>query len=139
MPKDYESIIALNKVQEIFGGISSERILLKGDLTDPEIAKAVYGLSIEKMVESGFEEGDILGIATYLDFLKYQLPAMAQESGVEMNFDLSEIPDEQISQFLQFYLNPDPESPLVEPLMRSLLGDDYTPRSKPSLWLPREE
>jgi uncharacterized protein len=102
----------------------------KGNLTDPEIAKAVYGLSVEKMIEAGFEEGDVLKIDTYLDFLKYKLPEMMQMAGVQVNIDLNERSDEQISQFLQFYLNPDPESPLVEPLMRSLLGDAYTPEKQ---------
>ncbi len=79
MPKHYESVQAINEVQDIFGGTSNETVLVKGDLTDPAVAKAIYGLSLEKLVEAGFEEGDILKIETYLDFL--EIAARDDENG----------------------------------------------------------
>ncbi|MEW6554580.1 MAG: MMPL family transporter [Actinomycetota bacterium] len=126
MPKDYESIIAFDKVKEVFGGITTDTILLKGDLTDPEVARAVYGLSVEGMVEAGFEEGDILKIDTYLDFVKYRLPEMMQMAGVEGAIDLSTVDDAMLQQFLRFYLDPDPESPVMD-LLAGYFGDGFTP------------
>ncbi|RJP27743.1 MAG: RND family transporter [Actinobacteria bacterium] len=136
MPKSYESIQAYDDVKDIFGGISNETLLITADdVADPEVAKVIYGWNVEKMVEAGFEEGDILKVETYLDFLKYRLPEMmqmmAEQMGVDINavpvgIDISAIPDEYLEQFLQWYLDPDPDSPVLGQLA-SFMGFYLTP------------
>jgi uncharacterized protein len=142
MPKHYESIKAYDEIKELTGGITNETVLVVADdVADPEVAKAVYGLSVDKMVETGFEEGDILKVETYLDFLKYKLPEMmkmmAEQRGVDITtipseIDISAVPDEILSQFLQWYLHPDPDSPILSELA-SFMGFDLTPEMQAQL------
>jgi len=106
MPKHYQSVQALDVVNERFGGLAFETVLLTADdVTDPEIARTLLDLSPEKMVEEGFEEGQILKVETYLDFLKQ----LAEQWGVDIPTD-----DASLSMLLDFYMNPDPESPFVD-------------------------
>lgn len=127
MPKHYESVQAIDEVKDAFGGISNETVLITADdVADPEVARVIYGLSVEKMVEAGFEEGDILKVETYLDFLKYRLPEMMKMAGVESDIDISSIDDAVLAPFLQFYLDPDPESPVIG-MLAGFFGDDFTP------------
>lgn len=131
MPKDYDSVQALDEVKELTGGITSENVLVVADdVADPEVARVIYGWSLEKMLEAGFEEGDILKVETYLDFVKYRLPEMMKMNGMEGGIDLNDYSDEEISMFMQFYLDPDPESPVAELLMQSLLGPGSTPEQE---------
>lgn len=106
MPKHYQSVQALDVVNEKFGGLSFETVLLTADdVTDPEIARILLDLSPEKMVEEGFEEGQILKVETYLDFLKQ----LAEQWEVEVPTD-----ENTLAMLLDFYMNPDPESPFVD-------------------------
>ncbi len=127
MPKDYESIQAYDEVKELVGGITTETVLVvTDDVTDPEVARTIYGLSVEKMAEAGFEEGNILKVETYLDFLKYKLPEMMNMAGVESEIDLAAIDDAVLQQFLQFYIHPDPESPVMD-MLAGFFGDGFPP------------
>jgi predicted RND superfamily exporter protein len=133
MPKHYESIKAYDEVKELTGGITTENVLVVADnVADPEVARVIYGLSVDKMVEAGFNEGDILKVETYLDFLKYRLPEMMKKAGVEGDIDLGAIDDAMLAQFLQFYLNPDPESPVMD-LLAGFSGDGFTPEMQAQL------
>jgi len=142
MPKDYESIQTYDEVKELTGGITNENILVVADMADPEVAKVIYGWSVEKFLEAGFEEGDILKVETYLDFVKYRLPEMmsmmAEEMGVDVDasttgIDISEIPDEYLGQFLQWYLDPDPDSPILGQFA-DFMGFDLTPEIQEQLF-----
>jgi len=106
MPKHYESVQALDEVNEKFGGLSVERVLLTAeDVTDPEIARMLLALDVEKIQEDGFEEGHILKAETYLDFLKQ----MFEQAGRDIPTD-----DNALAMVLDFYMNPDPDSPFVD-------------------------
>ena len=137
MPKHYESVQAINEVQDIFGGTSNETVLVKGDLTDPAVAKAIYGLSLEKLVEAGFEEGDILKIETYLDFLRL-LPEMMKTAGVEIDIDPNTMNDAMLAPLLEFYLNPDPNSPVIGQIA-SFMGVDASSEMQAQLLAALEE
>lgn len=130
MPQGYESIQALNDVNDIFGGVSYETVLVTAeDVTDPEMVRALWGISPEAMVEAGFKEGEVLGVETYLDFLKYQLPEMLKAAGMEMPVDLASVDDAVIEQFMAFYLDPDPDSPLLD-MMAGFAGTSLSPEMK---------
>lgn len=130
MPKDYESIQAYDEVKELVGGITTETVLIVADdITEPEVARAVYGLNVEKMEEAGIDEGSILKIETYLDFLKYKLPEIMKMAGFEGEINIEAIDDTVLHQFLQFYLNPDPESPVMD-MLAGFFGDGFTPEAQ---------
>lgn len=130
MPKDYESIKAYDEVKDLVGGITTETILIvANDVTDPEVARAIYGLSVDGMVEAGFEDGDILKVETYLDFIKYRLPEMMKMAGVGGDVDLSAVDDATLAQFLRFYVDPDPESPVMD-MLAGFFGEGYTPEAQ---------
>jgi len=127
MPKHYESVQAYNNVKDVFGGISKETVLVAGaDVADPQIARVIWGLSVEKMVESGIPEGDVLKVETYLDFLKNKLPEMMRMAGVAGDIDINAINDEMLAQFLEFYLAPNSESPFIS-LLAGFFGSGFTP------------
>ncbi|MBN2026041.1 MAG: RND family transporter [Actinobacteria bacterium] len=126
MPKDYESIQAYDEVKELTGGITTEAVLVVADVADPEVAKVIYGWGMEKMEEAGFEEGSILKVETYLDFIKYRLPELMKMAGVEGGIDLDAIDDAMLAQFLQFYIHPDPDSPVMG-MLAAYFGDSFTP------------
>jgi predicted RND superfamily exporter protein len=114
MPKHYESVQALNEVNEKFGGLSIERVLLTAeDVTDPEIARILLALDVDNMLEEGFEEGQILKVETYLDFLK-NLP---ERMGADTAIDQTPIDDSMLASLLEFYLEPDPDSPVLPGLL----------------------
>ena len=130
MPKGYESIQAYQEVKDIFGGLSNETALVVADdVADPKVARVLYGWSPDKMTEAGFEEGDILKVETYLDFLKYQLPEMMRAAGVESDVDMGAIDDATLAQFLRFYLHPEPEPPVLD-LLAAFAGDGFTPETR---------
>ncbi|MBU1671187.1 MAG: MMPL family transporter [Actinobacteria bacterium] len=71
MPSKYESVRALKTLQNEFGGLSYENILIEGDdVTGSRIAGKIIGLTPEALVEGGVKEGDVLKVETYLDGLK---------------------------------------------------------------------
>ncbi|MDD3717275.1 MAG: MMPL family transporter [Actinomycetota bacterium] len=130
MPKGYESIQAYDEVKDLVGGITTETILVVAeDITEPEVARAVYGLSVDKIVEAGVEEGNVLKVETYLDFIKNRLPEMMKAAGVESDVDISVVDDAILAQFLRFYLDPDPESPVVD-MFAGFFGDGFTPEAQ---------
>jgi hydrophobe/amphiphile efflux-3 (HAE3) family protein len=130
MPKHYKSVQALDEFNDAFGGFSSENVLLTAeDVTDPEIARALFALSPEMMVEAGFAEGQVLGVETYLDFLKYQFPEMLKSMGLDMPVDISTLDDTVLVQVLNFYLDPDPDSPFLDTFANSA-GVDLSEEAK---------
>jgi uncharacterized protein len=79
MPKHYESVQALKTVQDEFGGINYENILVVADdVTSPGISELLMGLSPVTLEEGGVEGGQILGVETYLDGLKKMAEAQGQ-------------------------------------------------------------
>jgi uncharacterized protein len=79
MPKKYESVKALKTVQNHFGGLSYENILITADdVTSYGIADALIGLSPQELQKkAGVKPGQVLKVETYLDGLK----KMAQLQG----------------------------------------------------------
>ncbi len=143
MPRHYESIQTYDEVKELTGGITTETVLVVADdVADPEVARVIHGLSVDEMVAAGFAEGDILKVETYLDFLKYKLPEMLRMMGAQTGVDIGAnpfeidtgaIPDEYLGQFLQWYLDPDPDSPVLGRLA-SFMGFDLTPEMQAQLF-----
>jgi predicted RND superfamily exporter protein len=81
LPKKYESVKALKKVQNEFGGLSYENVLIVADdVTSYGIAEALIGLSPEKLQEGGVKKGQVIKVETYLDGLK----KMAEAQGKPM-------------------------------------------------------
>ena len=71
MPKKYESVKALKKVQDKFGGISDENVLVVADdVTSSKVVESLIALSPEKLQEGGVKEGQVLKVETYLDGMK---------------------------------------------------------------------
>ena len=71
MPKKYESVRALKKVQDEFGGLSYENILVVADdITASGVSEVLIGLTPEKLKEGGVKKGQVLKVETYLDGLK---------------------------------------------------------------------
>lgn len=133
MPKNYESVQALDEFNAAYGGFSSEKVLITAeDVTAPEIVRALFALSPEMMTEAGFEEGRVLKVETYLDFLKYQFPEMLRSAGVDMPVDLNAVDDASLARFMDFYLDPDPDSPFLDSLA-GLAGVDLTEEEKAGL------
>ncbi len=130
MPKNYESVQALDEFNDAFGGFSSENVLLTAeDVTDTEITRKLFALSPEVMVEAGFEEGQVLNVETYLDFLKYQFPEMLKSMGLDIPVDFSALDDATLAQVLDFYLDPDPDSPFLDTFAKSA-GVDLSEEDK---------
>jgi len=81
LPKKYGSVKALKKVQNEFGGLSYENVLIVADdVTSYGIAEALIGLSPEKLQEGGVKKGQVIKVETYLDGLK----KMAEAQGKPM-------------------------------------------------------
>jgi hydrophobe/amphiphile efflux-3 (HAE3) family protein len=79
MPKHYESVQALKTVQDEFGGINYENVLVVADdVTSPGISELLMGLSPVTLEEGGLEGGQILSVETYLDGLKKMAEAQGQ-------------------------------------------------------------
>ncbi len=85
MPEKYESVKALDTVQEQFGGLSFENVLVVADdVSAYRVAGALMGLSPESLEEdAGIEKGRVLKVETYLDGLKKmaELQGMPVPSG----------------------------------------------------------
>lgn len=115
MPKNYESIQAFEEFTDAFGGFASETLLITAeDVTDPEITRALLALSPEMLEENGFPPGQVIKVDTYLDFLKYTLPEMLKQAGLDMPMSMDAVDDAVMAQFLDFYLDPDPGSPFLD-------------------------
>ncbi len=81
MPKYYESVKALKTVQDKFGGLSYENILVVADnVTSSGIAEALIGLSPQSLEEGGIKKGLVIKVETYLDGLK----KMAEARGMTL-------------------------------------------------------
>jgi uncharacterized protein len=69
MPKKYVSVKALKQVQDNFGGLSYENVLVTGDdVTSFQVAETLLALSpatLEK--EAGIKKGQVIKVQTYLD------------------------------------------------------------------------
>lgn len=81
LPKKYESVKAMHTVQDEFGGLSYENILVVADdITSPGIAEALIDLSPQSLQAGGVKIGQVLKVETYLDGLK----KMAEAQGVPL-------------------------------------------------------
>jgi hydrophobe/amphiphile efflux-3 (HAE3) family protein len=81
MPKYYESVKALKTVQDKFGGLSYENVLVVADnVTSSGIAEALIGLSPQSLEAGGIKKGQVLKVETYLDGLK----KMAEAQGMTL-------------------------------------------------------
>ena len=81
LPKGYESVKAIHTVQDEFGGLSYENVLLVADkVNSPAIAEALIGLSPESLKSAGVKSGQVLKVETYLDGLK----KMAEAQGLTL-------------------------------------------------------
>ncbi len=122
MPKHYDSIKAWDEVKDVFGGVSSENVLITAaSVAEPEIARALLAMDPADAVENGVPEGSVLEVETYLDFVKYRLPEMLQAMGVTASIDPAAVDDASLEQFLAFYLDPRPHSPFLD-LMAAFTG-----------------
>lgn len=115
MPKHYDSIKAWDEVKDVFGGVSSEIVLLTADdVAAPETARALLSMDPGDATENGVPEGSVLKVETYLDFVKYRLPEMLQAAGIEAPLSPGSVDDAALEQFLDFYLDPRPDSPFLD-------------------------
>lgn len=81
MPAKLESVKALKKVQDDFGGLSFENMLLTGDITSSQVGEALLGLSPQTLEkEAGIKKGQVLKVQTYLD----GLAKMAEMQGTKL-------------------------------------------------------
>ena len=81
MPKQYESVKALKTVQQKFGGLSYENVLVVADnVTSSGVAEALLALSPKSLEAGGVEKGQVLKVETYLDGLK----KMAEAQGMTL-------------------------------------------------------
>jgi len=129
MPKHYESVQAWKEVKDLFGGISYENALLVADdVSSPDVAATLLGLSPEKLVEAGFAEGDILKVETYLDFLK-QLPEML---GLGNTAQGMSVDPSMLGPMLDFYIHPDPQSAFLDN-MAAFMGYQLPEEAKEQL------
>ncbi|RJP35218.1 MAG: RND family transporter [Actinobacteria bacterium] len=72
MPEGYESIEAIKQVEEDFGGIQYDKVLLGGvDFTSPEAALALYGYDqhLQAKADPFLREEYVLGVESYLSQL----------------------------------------------------------------------
>lgn len=77
MPSYFESVKSLKKVQDQFGGISYENVLVVApDVTTSGVAEAMLGLSPGTLEKSGIEKGRVLRVESYLDGLKNMATSM---------------------------------------------------------------
>jgi hypothetical protein len=71
LPSNYASVKAIKTIQDEFGGLLYENILVVGnDVTSPQIAAALMGLSPQSLEQAGIPEGKVIKVETYLDGLK---------------------------------------------------------------------
>ncbi|MBN1288382.1 MAG: MMPL family transporter [Actinobacteria bacterium] len=68
VPKDYDSLKALETIEDEFGNVDWQYVIVTADdVTTPLFAKKLYGLSIEGAEEAGAKKGHLAAIETYLD------------------------------------------------------------------------
>ncbi|NPV60046.1 MAG: RND family transporter [Actinobacteria bacterium] len=122
MPKHYDSIKAWDEVKDVFGGVSSEIALVTAEnVADPEVARALLSMDPSDAEENGVPGGSVLKVETYLDFIKYRLPEMLAAVGIDAPIDPGAVDDASLTQFLDFYLDPRPDSPFLD-LMAAFTG-----------------
>jgi len=128
MPKDYESVKALHTVQDKFGGLSYENVLVVADnVTSPGIAEALLGLSPQSLEEGGIKKGQVLKVQTYLDGLKKM--AEAQGTTLPKGFMLGGFVQQYLStpyaqaQILGKSLSKDKKATLVTLQLNSLMTE----------------
>jgi uncharacterized protein len=81
LPKNYESVRALHTVQDNFGGLSYENVLVVADnVTSAGVAETLIGLSPQSLEAGGIKKGQVLKVETYLDGLK----KMAEAQGMTL-------------------------------------------------------
>lgn len=148
MPKGYESIVAFDRIEDIFGGVSYENALVVADdVTSPEIAAKLLALTPESLEERGMEEGWITGVQTYLDGLMKmleqqgqpvppgQLLGMAVEQFMATPYAQGQVVGKSVSEDLKatlvkFQLSPDiseSESTKLANKLEEILDEDFGP------------
>lgn len=82
MPSKYASVKALKSVQDDFGGLSYENVLVTGDdVTKYQVAKVLLGMSPDQLVKNaGVKAGEVIKVDTYLD----PLQKMAAAQGMKL-------------------------------------------------------
>lgn len=81
MPEKYESVKALTTLQDEFGGISYENVLIVADdVAAAGIADRLLSLSPETLQKAGIKNGEVLRVETYLDAMK----KMAEAQGTPL-------------------------------------------------------
>jgi hypothetical protein len=79
MPGHYESVKVIHTIQDEFGGLSYENVLVVADdVTSPGVAETIINLSPESLEEGGIGKGQVIKVETYLDGLK----KMAEAQGM---------------------------------------------------------
>ncbi len=137
LPEGYESIDAVLQVEEDFGGIEFDGILLSGeDLTSPSALLALYGYELEvKEGESCASWGDyVLGVETFISQLARN-PQAAPLFALAYAVEASAGADDFASAVRAFLSGPEGEAlrahegaaPLFEILERAAELEDPTP------------
>lgn len=81
LPAKYDSVKAIKTLQNEFGGVSYENILIvSNNVTSTSIAGKLLTLSPEKMEKAGIKKGAVLKVETYLDPMK----KMAASQGITL-------------------------------------------------------
>jgi hydrophobe/amphiphile efflux-3 (HAE3) family protein len=79
LPSRYESVKAIREIQDQFGGLTYENILIVvDDATSSQLVSALMGLSPESLEEAGISKGQVIKVETYLDGLKKTAEAQGQ-------------------------------------------------------------
>lgn len=83
MPKGYESIEALEVVEDEFGGITYENALIVADdVTSPEIREKIASLP-QRLEEEGIGEDRILGVSSYYDVAQKYIDPETEEVKIQ--------------------------------------------------------
>ncbi|MBN2026447.1 MAG: RND family transporter [Actinobacteria bacterium] len=71
LPGHYESVKAIEEIQDQFGGLLYENVLIVADdVTSSRLASTFMGLSTQTLEEAGIPEGQVIRVETYLDGLR---------------------------------------------------------------------
>ncbi|MBN2168828.1 MAG: RND family transporter [Actinobacteria bacterium] len=102
VPKDYDSLKALETIEDEFGNVDWQYIIVTADdVTSPRFAKELNDLSIEGAEEAGVAKGHLTAIETYLDGMKKMNGSQGSSS-----VDYARNPDEGLKK-LDMYLSSD--------------------------------